>query len=87
MIIPGSLLTGNDVLYQHYTFRFVESLMSNKRIVKDSMGELEVPEEACYGAQTQRAIENFPVSGLTMPEALVLWMPGNIRLFQRPAKR
>jgi fumarate hydratase class II len=45
--------------------------MSKKRIVKDSMGELEVPKEACYGAQTQRAIENFPVSGLTMPEAFL----------------
>ena len=35
------------------------------------MGELEVPDGADYGAQTQRAIENFPVSGLTMPGAFL----------------
>ncbi|MBT4164419.1 MAG: aspartate ammonia-lyase, partial [Porticoccaceae bacterium] len=41
------------------------------RIERDSMGELEVPEAALYGAQTQRAINNFPVSGKTMPEAFI----------------
>ena len=35
------------------------------------MGELEVPKEALYGAQTQRAINNFPVSGLTLPPAFI----------------
>ena len=45
--------------------------MTKTRTVKDSMGELEVPETACYGAQTQRAIDNFPVSGLTMPSAFL----------------
>ena len=35
------------------------------------MGELKVPEDALYGAQTQRAINNFPVSGKSMPEAFV----------------
>ena len=45
--------------------------MTKTRTVKDSMGELEVPEMACYGAQTQRAIDNFPVSGLTMPAAFL----------------
>ncbi|XGI84589.1 class II fumarate hydratase [Halorutilales archaeon Cl-col2-1] len=34
------------------------------RIERDSMGEVEVPEDALYGAQTQRAIDNFPVSDL-----------------------
>jgi len=39
--------------------------VSNKgyRIEKDSMGSVKVPKEAYYGAQTQRAIENFPISG------------------------
>lgn len=41
------------------------------RIEQDSMGELKVPEKALYAAQTQRAVENFPVSGLTMPEAFI----------------
>lgn len=45
--------------------------MSNTRIEKDSMGELEVPINALYGAQTQRAINNFPVSGQPMPEAFI----------------
>ena len=33
------------------------------RIEKDSLGEMRVPEQALYGAQTQRAVENFPISG------------------------
>ncbi|MCW8830009.1 MAG: class II fumarate hydratase [Gammaproteobacteria bacterium] len=45
--------------------------MTKTRTVKDSMGELEVSETACYGAQTQRAIDNFPVSGLAMPAAFL----------------
>jgi len=36
---------------------------SKKRIVKDTMGKVEVPYNALYGAQTQRAINNFPISG------------------------
>ena len=43
----------------------------NTRIEIDSMGELEVSSEALYGAQTQRAINNFPVSGIKMPEAFI----------------
>ena len=43
----------------------------NTRIERDSMGELQVPETALYGAQTQRAINNFPVSGKSMPEAFI----------------
>jgi fumarate hydratase class II len=41
------------------------------RIEHDSMGELKVPEDALYGAQTQRAVENFPVSGLAIPRSLI----------------
>src|SRR5260221_5927984 len=37
--------------------------MSNTRIEKDSMGAMEVPADALYGASTQRAVLNFPVSG------------------------
>lgn len=35
------------------------------------MGELQVPEDAFYGAQTQRAIDNFPISGITMPDSFI----------------
>lgn len=45
--------------------------MSNYRIEKDSMGELQVPENALYAAQTQRAINNFPISGKSMPKAFI----------------
>ncbi len=44
---------------------------SDTRIERASMGELAVPAEALYGAQTQRAVNNFPVSGLAMPEAFI----------------
>ena len=37
----------------------------------DSMGEMPVPDDAYYGAQTQRAIENFPVSGITIPTSMI----------------
>ena len=37
------------------------------RIERDSMGEIQVPDNAYYGAQTQRAFENFPVSDLKLP--------------------
>jgi len=41
------------------------------RLEKDSMGEVTIPLNALYGAQTQRAVENFPISGLTMPRAFI----------------
>ena len=41
------------------------------RIERDSMGELQVPADALYGAQTQRAVENFPISGLRMPRPFI----------------
>ncbi len=34
------------------------------RIEKDSLGEMELPDEVYYGIQTARAVENFPVSGI-----------------------
>ncbi len=41
------------------------------RIEKDSMGEVKVPEHALYGAQTARAVENFPLSGLALPPEFI----------------
>lgn len=41
------------------------------RTVSDSMGEMSVPKDAYYAAQTARAIENFPVSGITMPQEFI----------------
>jgi fumarate hydratase class II len=46
--------------------------MANEtRIESDSLGKVEVPANALYGAQTQRAAENFPVSGLRLPRRVI----------------
>ncbi len=45
--------------------------MSDYRVERDSMGELQVPADALYAAQTQRAVNNFPISGLAMPRAFI----------------
>jgi fumarate hydratase, class II len=49
------------------------------RIEKDSMGEMRVPRDALYGAQTQRAVENFPISTLRFPREFIRAM-GLIKL-------
>lgn len=45
--------------------------MSEIRIEKDSMGEVRVPAKAYWGAQTQRAVENFPISGYRIPRPMI----------------
>ena len=45
--------------------------MTQHRVERDSMGEVHVPAHAYYGAQTQRAVENFPVSGWPLPPDLI----------------
>src|SRR3954470_24570382 len=45
--------------------------MSEFRVEKDSMGKVKVPAKAYYGAQTQRAVENFPISGQPLPRRLI----------------
>ncbi|MDE2770528.1 MAG: class II fumarate hydratase [Bacteroidota bacterium] len=45
--------------------------MGDFRIEKDSLGEVRVPANAIYGAQTQRAVDNFPISGQRMPRAFI----------------
>ena len=45
--------------------------MSEYRVERDSMGDVEVPSDALYGAQTQRAINNFKISGITLPFAFI----------------
>ena len=44
---------------------------SNVRVEKDSLGEMQVPASALWGPQTQRAVENFPISGRPLPPAFV----------------
>ncbi len=45
--------------------------MNEFRVEKDSMGEVRIPKEAYWGAQTQRAIESFPVSGIVFPPVFI----------------
>jgi len=45
--------------------------MADTRIERDSMGEMTVPADAYYGAQTARALENFPISGLRFPRSFI----------------
>lgn len=53
------------------TMNSKESTNVKMRIERDSMGEIQVPESAYYGAQTQRAVDNFPISGWTMPPEMI----------------
>jgi fumarate hydratase class II len=48
------------------------------RIERDSLGEIRVPEHALYGAQTARAVENFPISGLR-PWRAFIWSMATIK--------
>ncbi len=43
----------------------------DRRIERDSLGEVTVPSDALWGAQTQRAIDNFPVSGWRLPRPFI----------------
>lgn len=56
------------------------------RIERDSLGEVKVPKDAYWGAQTQRAIENFPVSGLRFPPVFISSL-GYIKLASAEANR
>jgi fumarate hydratase class II len=52
--------------------------MSDVRIEKDSLGEVKVPSSALYGAQTMRAVDNFPISGLR-PWRAFIWSMATIK--------
>ncbi|HEX9109727.1 MAG TPA: lyase family protein, partial [Longimicrobiales bacterium] len=45
--------------------------MAEYRTERDSLGEMQVPADALWAAQTQRAVENFPISGLRLPPAFL----------------
>ena len=50
--------------------------MENKRIEHDSMGDVAVPADKYWGAQTQRSLENFPIGDRRMPTEIIrgkLW--------------
>ena len=45
--------------------------MPGFRIETDSLGEVQVPSDVYYGAQTARAVDNFPISGLVFPRRFI----------------
>ena len=47
-----------------------EAIQGDFRMEKDSLGDVQVPADAWYGAQTVRAIRNFPITGLSR---ILLW--------------
>jgi fumarate hydratase class II len=57
--------------------------MNSFRVERDSMGEIKVPAEALWGAQTQRAVENFRISGRPLPRAFI----GALGLVKQAAAR
>lgn len=52
--------------------------MTDRRTEKDSLGTIEVPSDAFWGAQTQRAIQNFPISGMH-PYPAFIWAQATIK--------
>ena len=52
--------------------------MTNYRVERDSLGELRVPADALYAAQTQRAVENYPISGLKQYRAFI-WSMATVK--------
>ncbi len=56
----------------------MDEISSSVRIEKDSLGEVSVPADALYGAQTQRAVQNFPVSGLR-PWRAFIWSMATVK--------
>src|SRR2546423_4316780 len=58
-------------------------MRTSQRVERDSMGEIKVPADALWGAQTQRAVQNFPVSGLAMPRPFI----GALGLVKQAAAR
>ena len=68
---------------------------TDTRIETDSLGEVQVPKAARWGAQTQRAVDNFPISGRPLPERFILAVvrikrcaaEANLKLQQLPADK
>src|SRR6185503_15297176 len=64
--------SGTSVVTGHSSATVATGLMGEEfRIETDSMGEMRVPASALYGAQTARAVENFPISGLWFPRSFI----------------
>ena len=65
--IPFILIAFGICFFVIVFFESEEEEMSEYRSESDSMGTMQVPSESYYGAQTQRAVLNFPISSLRFP--------------------
>ena len=68
----------------------MERTMPNTRKERDPLGDLDVPSDALYGVQTQRAVQNFPISGLKPLAAFVdavIWIKKAAALTHRETGR
>src|SRR5207248_1309768 len=61
----------NLVDENHYQGTYPMAVKNHTRVERDTMGEMQVPANAYYGAQTQRAVENFPISDLRFPRRFI----------------
>src|SRR5687768_11106770 len=68
----------HSIAFVHPFVRRFIIMNADMRIERDSLGDIHVPAGALYGAQTQRAVENFPVSGLK-PRPAFIWSMAMIK--------
>ena len=64
--MPGPISSMNPAMTEG-----LDRIRMNNRTERDTLGAVEVPEDAYFGAGTQRAVENFPVSGLRFPPTFI----------------
>lgn len=69
--IPFILIAFGICFFVIVFFESEEEEMSEYRTESDSMGTMQVPSESYYGAQTQRAVLNFPISSLRFPRSFI----------------
>jgi fumarate hydratase class II len=94
--LAGKLISGGEAVarfglrHPPFTVPFpsepTPNAMSDFRVEHDSMGDVQVPADAYYGAQTQRAVANFPISGWQLPASMISAM-GLVKLACATANR
>ena len=63
-------MTGAGTLRREVA-RVTQQETTPHRVERDSMGEVKVPHDALFGAQTRRALDNFPISDLRFPRRFI----------------
>jgi hypothetical protein len=81
-----AVFIGYVLWFQVENMKIRSNYMSDYRIEKDSLGELQVPINAYYGVQTQRAVQNFPISGLK-PYPAFVWSMARWACLNRSSRK